>query len=217
MSRTIIIGDVHGCALEFETLLRSLKLRSGDKIIQVGDLINRGPESHRTIELAKEYKVKCVLGNHEIRLLKARNLKNPENLKPYDQDTLDQLTEKDWNFLETMRPYIHKKKRNTVIVHAGFLPKPAWHKQNIDIITQIQIIDASGQPAKRQSPTDVSSWADHWPGTPFVVYGHTSRPKVIRRNNTIGIDTGCVFGGHLTAYTLQDQSIIQIPARKAYA
>lgn len=217
MRRTIVIGDVHGCAQEFEALLLALKLKPKDRVFQVGDLVNRGPDSHRTIELAKQYNVSCVLGNHEVRLLKAKKKNSDIDLKSYDHQTIDQLTKADWKFLKKMPPYIHKSKRKTIIVHAGFMPEPAWHKQDIDTITQIQVIDANGNAAKRDAAPDAPPWADHWHGTPFVVYGHTARPKVLKRPGSIGIDTGCVYGGHLTAFTLEDQSMVQILAKKKYA
>ena len=60
MPRTIAIGDVHGCADEFEELLAKLELKPDDRVIQVGDLVNRGPDSHRVIELAHEYQVESI-------------------------------------------------------------------------------------------------------------------------------------------------------------
>ena len=217
MPRTIVIGDVHGCALEFEALLLKLKLKAKDHVIQVGDLINRGPDSRRTIELAKEHAVKCILGNHEVRLLNAYKQKTPEILKESDQAIWETLTKADWKFLQSLPPYLHMKTHKTVIVHAGFLPKPAWHKQDINTITQIRTIDAEGNPCKQYPEINEPTWADYWKAPPFVVYGHTVRNQVVRRPGSIGIDTGCVYGGHLTAYVLEDQSVIQVPARKSYA
>ena len=217
MRRTIVIGDVHGCAKEFEALIKTLKPKPKDRILQVGDLINRGPDSHRTVEIAREYNVRCVLGNHEVRLLRAKKQKSTKDLKNYDHSTLNQLTRDDWKFLKKMQPHIHRSKLKTVVVHAGFLPKPAWHKQDIDTISQIQVIDADGKPAKREAAPDAPSWADLWHGKPFVVYGHTARLKVFKRPGSIGIDTGCVYGGSLTAYVLENQSIVQIAAKKRYA
>lgn len=217
MRRTIVIGDVHGCAEEFEALLRTLKLKPKDRVFQVGDLVNRGPNSHRAIKLAKEYNVRCVLGNHEVRLLKAKKQNSITGLKSYDHRTMKQLTKADWNFLKKMPPYIHKPKRKIIIVHAGFLPEPAWHKQDIDTITQIRVVDTDGNAAKRDTAPDKPSWAEHWNGTHFVVYGHAARREVFKRPGSIGIDTGCVYGGHLTAFILEDQSIVQIPAKKKYA
>lgn len=217
MGRTIVIGDVHGCAGEFEKLLKKLKLKAKDRIYQVGDLINRGPNTSRAIQLAKQYDVNCVLGNHEVRFLKAKEGNQTDYLKSYDIETFQQLTHSEWKFLKQLPPYIHKRKIDTVIVHAGFLPKPSWHKQPIDTITQIQVIDENGNGARRHAVNSDNYWTNHWHGPPLVIYGHTSRPNVFRSPGAIGIDTGCVYGGHLTAYILEDQSIVQVPAEKKYA
>jgi diadenosine tetraphosphatase ApaH/serine/threonine PP2A family protein phosphatase len=217
MPRNIAIGDVHGCALEFEALLQALDLKKGDRVIQVGDLINRGPDSHVAIELAREYKVEVILGNHELRLIRSRREMRPEILRTYDYATLKQLTEADWAYLETLPSYQHAPEIDTVFVHAGFLPDQIWHKQSIEITTHIQVIDANGRAAKRSDAPGAPAWANHWHGSPFVIYGHTARPKVYRRPGSIGIDTGCVYGGHLTAYILEDESFVQVRARKTYA
>ena len=216
MPRTIAIGDVHGCATEFEALLSVLKPKPEDCIIQVGDLINRGPDSHDAINLAREYKVNCILGNHELRLLNARYGSCTNKLKSYDLETIDQLTEADWDYLKTFQNYLHIPEQDVVIVHAGFLPEPAWHSQPIEVITEIQAIDADGRAARRTVASEAASWIDSWPVSPFVVYGHTSLPEVVRRPGSIGIDTGCVYGGYLTAYIVEEQTIVQVPARKAY-
>lgn len=217
MSRTIAIGDVHGCASEFEALLSVLKPQPEDYIIQVGDLINRGPDSLDVIHMAREHKINCILGNHELRLLNARDTSCTENLKTYDHKTFNQLTEADWDYLKTFSNYLHIPEQDIVFVHAGFLPEPAWHSQPIDVITQIQVINSKGQAARRSEAPNAASWVDSWHGSPFVVYGHTVSPKVVQRSGTIGIDTGCVYGGHLTAYIVEEKTVVQIPARKAYA
>lgn len=217
MRRTIVIGDVHGCAEEFETLLRNLKLRTKDRVFQVGDLINRGPDSHKVLKLARSYNVQPVLGNHEVRLLRSKKGKISDHLRNYDHDTLEQLTKEDWKFLKKLPPHISIPKCKTVIVHAGFLPKTPWHKQDIDTITQIRSIDTNGDFIKTDGASETFPWEDIWKGDPFIVYGHNSRPEVFKRPGSIGIDTGCVYGGHLTAYIVEDQSIIQVPAKEKYA
>lgn len=217
MPRTIAIGDVHGCADEFEELLEALELEPEDRIIQVGDLVNRGPDSHRVIELAREYKVESILGNHELRLLTARRKKRPNLLKDYDTDTIAQLTKKDWAFLEKLPTYIHLKSIDTVCVHGGFLPNRPWKSQPAEIITSIQVIDHKGRPAKRSEAPKAPTWADSWNGSPFVIYGHTPRPNVLQHPGSIGIDTGCVYGGHLTAYIIEDNSFVEVRALKTYA
>ena len=216
MPRTIAIGDVHGCAYEFEELLNALELEPEDRVIQVGDLVNRGPDSHRVIELARAFKVEAIIGNHELRLLTARSKKKPSLLKDYDRKTIAQLTSKDWHFLEAMPKYLYDVTIETVLVHGGFLPGMPWQTQSVETITKIQVIDKKGKPAKRSDEPNAPLWADTWGGRPFVIYGHTPRPNVLERPGSIGIDTGCVYGGHLTAYIVEDKSLVQVRARKAY-
>ncbi|MEE4247993.1 MAG: metallophosphoesterase [Kangiellaceae bacterium] len=217
MPRTIVIGDVHGCADEFEELLKALELKSNDRILQVGDLVNRGPDSKRVIALARAFKIEAILGNHELRLLRAIGQEKPGMLKDYDYPTIEQLSRKDWDYLEKLPKYIYEPTLNTVIVHGGFLPNTPWEKQSKDTVTSIQVISAKGKAAKRSDEPDAPFWADTWCGEPFVVYGHTPRPNTYERPGSIGIDTGCVYGGHLTAYIIEDKSLVQVRAHKAYA
>jgi predicted phosphodiesterase len=217
MPRTITIGDVHGCADEFEELLNALELEPEDRVIQVGDLINRGPNSRGAIEIARKYKVEAILGNHELRLLTARKKGKRSILKNYDIPTFKALTEDDWRFLEAMPKFLYDATIDTVIVHGGFLPNIPWQTQDLETITSIQVIDKKGKPAKRSDNPDAPPWADAWSGAPFVIYGHTPRPNVLERPGSIGIDTGCVYGGHLTAYCIEDKSLVQVRAKTAYA
>lgn len=217
MPRTIAIGDVHGCADEFEELLNALELQPEDRVIQVGDLVNRGPDSHGVLKLVRAYKIEAILGNHELRLLRSHRSGNKKLLKSYDHSTYDALTVEDWDYLQSLPMFNFGITREVVIVHGGFLPNQPWRSQDIDIITKIQVIDKNGNAAKRSDAPDAKPWADYWGGKPFVIYGHTPRPNVLERTGSIGIDTGCVYGGHLTAYVTDDGSLVQVRARKAYA
>lgn len=217
MPRTIAIGDVHGCADEFEELLTALELDPDDRVVQLGDLVNRGPDSHAVLQLVKEYRVEAILGNHELRLLRAHDQGEKKLLKDYDLDTIKQLTDEDWEYLRTLPKFKYGATTDVVMVHAGFLPDEPWQSQDIDITTNIQVIDKNGNPAKRSDAPNAKPWADFWGGDPFVIYGHTPRPNILERPSSIGIDTGCVYGGHLTAYVIDDKSLVQVRARKAYA
>ncbi|MGB0745327.1 MAG: metallophosphoesterase [Opitutales bacterium] len=217
MPRTIAIGDVHGCADEFEELLNALELAPEDRVIQVGDLLNRGPDSHGVLELAREYKVEAILGNHELRLLRAHREGQTGLLKDYDHPTIKQLTEEDWSYLGSLPKFKYGATSDVVVVHAGFLPNLPWQSQDVDTITNIQVIDKNGNPGKRSDEPDAKTWADYWNGSPFVIYGHTPRPNILERPGSIGIDTGCVYGGHLTAYVTDDASLVQVRAHKTYA
>lgn len=216
MPKTIAIGDVHGCADEFEELLEALELEPRDRVIQLGDLVNRGPDSHRCVELARQYKIESIIGNHELRLLTARQKNRHSLLKDYDQPTMEQLTPGDWGYLMRMPKFIYDAQLETVFVHGGFLPNVPWQTQDVNVITKIQVVDKKGNPAKRSDAPDAPAWAETWSGSPFVVYGHTPRPNVFERGGSIGIDTACVYGGHLTAYLVEDRSLVQVRARKTY-
>lgn len=217
MSRTIAIGDVHGCAEEFAQLLELIDPQEEDRVIQLGDLINRGPDSHSVIRIARQYKVEAILGNHEHRILTALREKRPELLKDYDLETIKQLNNEDWIYLENLPKFKYSGLSDTVFIHGGFLPGQLWTNQSIEITTTIQVIDADGRPAKRSDAPDAPAWADSWKGPPFVIYGHTPRPEVYQLKDSIGIDTGCVYGGYLTAYIVEEKRLIQVRANRAYA
>ena len=214
--RLIAIGDIHGCHKEFEELLDKLDLKKDDRLILLGDLINRGPDSSRVVELAREHATASLLGNHELRQLNYRRTDDPTHLKKYDWETNKQLRGKDWDYLESMKLTYEDTELGVVFVHAGFLPDKPWQKQPARIVTRIQVVDSDGEPAKRSEAPDCPHWSELWSGPPFVVYGHTPRPEISRTKWTLGIDTACVMGGSLTAYILPEKRIVQVKARERY-
>ena len=138
------------------------------------------------------------------------------DLKEGDFDTAKNLRPDDWKFLEAMPLTYEEPEINTVFVHGGFLPNDPWQKQSADIVTRIQVIDRDGRPGKRADHPDAQSWAELWCGPPFVVYGHTPRPEIYKLKWSLGIDTGCVLGGSLTAYELPEKRFLQVKARQRY-
>lgn len=214
--RLIAIGDIHGCHDEFAELLSRLKLTKDDRLILLGDLVNRGPDSRKVIALARRHRAICLLGNHELRLLNYRRTRDRAFLKEADEETYRTLRAADWSFLRAMRLTYYAREYATVFVHGGFLPHRSWRRQPARIVTRIQVIDRDGQPQRRADCEDGRPWADLWAGPPFVVYGHTPRPKVYRRKWSVCIDTGCVLGGRLTAYVLPEKDFVQVKARKRY-
>jgi hypothetical protein len=214
--RLIAVGDIHGCHLEFEELLAKLELRPGDRLVLLGDLVNRGPGSTRVIDLAKAAGAISLLGNHELRLLKFRRTGDRKYMKEHDVETFDSLRPEDWAYLEGMPLTFEEKELNTVFVHGGFLPSEPWQKQGAEIVTRIQVVDKDGRARKRAVAPGAPFWAELWGGPPFVVYGHTPRDEVTKLKWSIGIDTGCVLGGSLTAYLLPERRILQVKARQRY-
>ncbi len=214
--RLIAIGDIHGCSKELEDLLEKLDLKKDDRLILLGDLVNRGPNSARVVELAREHATVSLLGNHELRLLNYRKTDDPTHLKKYDYETLDQLRGKDWDYLEAMPLTYEDLDTGVVFVHGGFVPSKPWQKQPARIVTRVQVIDKNGEPRKRSEAPDGTHWSELWQGPPFVVYGHTPRPDISATKWTLGIDTGCCLGTALTAYVLPEKRIVQVKAREKY-
>ena len=214
--RIIAIGDIHGCHQEFAELLGALELTKDDRLILLGDLVNRGPDSCKVIDLARAHNALSLLGNHELRLLEYRRTKDENLIKETDLDTHTKLRPEDWAYLEAM-PLTHElPDLNMVFVHGGFLPGEPWQKQPAHIVTRIQVIDSNGRPRKRSDAPDALPWADQWNGPPFVVYGHTPRPEIYKLKWSVGIDTACVMGGALTAFILPERRFVQVKARKRY-
>jgi serine/threonine protein phosphatase 1 len=214
--RIIAIGDIHGCHAEFSELLQRLELQPEDQLILVGDLVNRGPDSCKVIDLAREHRAISLLGNHELRLLNYRKSNDTAFLKESVEDTYRKLRPEDWLYLEQMPLTHYVEELNTVFVHGGFLPNEPWQKQPASVVTRIQVIDADGRPRKRADSEDSPPWADLWNGPPFVVYGHTPRPEVYKLKWSVGIDTACAMGGYLTAYILPEKRFVQVKARRKY-
>jgi serine/threonine protein phosphatase 1 len=215
--RIIAIGDIHGCYQEFAELLARLELTKDDRLILVGDLINRGPDSCKVIDLARQHRAISLLGNHELRLLTYRKDKTPvaDISRETDADTFQKLRAEDWAYLEAMPLTHHIEELNTVFVHGGFMPNEPWQRQPASVVTRIQSI-ANGKPCKRAEAPNAPPWADLWTGPPFVVYGHTPRPEVYKLKWSVGIDTACVQGGCLTAYILPEKRFVQVKARRRY-
>ena len=214
--RLIAIGDIHGCPREFEELLDKLELTKHDRVILLGDLVNRGPDSARVIALARAHARLALLGNHELRLLNYRKTGDPTHLKKSDYETLKQLNHKDWAYLSAMPLTFHDASHGIVLVHGGFLPHQPWRRQPARIVTRIQVVAKDGTPLKRAEDPAAPHWSELWSGPPFVVYGHTPRPDVSRLKWSLGIDTGCVLVGSLTACILPEKRIVQVRAREKY-
>ena len=217
MGRNIVIGDVHGCLAELIDLLAKLAPARDDQLIFLGDLVNRGPDSHGVVSLVRSLpNALSLLGNHEQRLLQYRKEREPKILKDYDWETVRQLDEQDWKYLQGMKLTYSLPEFQTVCVHGGFLPNLPWDKQGADIVTRIQVIDNEGNPRKRTEAPMGRDWADEWEVPPFVVYGHSPRPDVHRRPWSLGLDTGCVYGGYLSACILPEREIVQVAAHAKY-
>lgn len=203
MPRTIVIGDVHGCADELEELLDRLAVGEGDRVVFVGDLVARGPYSTRVVQTVRRIAAQAVMGNHEQRLLDARTAlaegKRPAWLMPYHEALLAELADDDWQFLAAL-PYSFDVPDNGLrVVHAGLVPGVPIDEQRREDLIKMRTIRADGTPSKERGHT---LWGALYRGPPHVAFGHNAIDGLQVHPDATGLDTACVYGGALTALVL---------------
>jgi bis(5'-nucleosyl)-tetraphosphatase (symmetrical) len=227
-----IIGDIHGCVDELRELL--CLLCDVPTIVTTGDLVDRGPDPIGVIKLLRESQIASVCGNHDEKLIrwlrheeKRRTTGKPnpmQSVSPAEAETYRQLDKSDIAYVLSMPDYL--RIADTLVVHAGFMPGVAIEKQKPGDMLRIRWIDnATGKMAvltdDLSQPLNTTYWMELWRG-PNVVYGHSVHSLTdIRIDRTphgwcAGIDTGCVFGGRLSALLIPTMEIVQVQARKAY-
>jgi hypothetical protein len=203
MSRTIIVGDVHGCVDELGRLLDALAPGAADRVLFVGDLVARGPDTLGVLALYREVKGQSVLGNHESKLLSAHRARR-EGAKRPRLSSLHyalsyRLADADWDVLEHLPLTLPLPEHGACLVHAGVQPELELAAQDAWTLTHIRSIDPHGKASARP---DFEPWAARYAGEPHIVFGHNSRLGLQLRASATGLDTGCVYGGRLTALVL---------------
>jgi len=219
MSRSIIIGDIHGCSAEFEDLLEKIGPRIGDRIFLLGDLVNRGPDSARVLDLAIRHQCVSMMGNHEFRLLRYHRFGDRSILKGYDRATLETMKPAHWSYMASMKAALSLADQKTLLVHGGFLPHQPWAEQPLETVCRLKVLpkeEAVLPFLSRGQSVKGTHWSEVWPGPETVFYGHTPRSKVTFNAFTVGLDTACVYGNFLTACILPEMELVQIRARRAY-
>lgn len=203
LARTIIVGDVHGCVGELGRLLETLAPVAGDRVFFVGDLVARGPDSAGVLALYRQVQGRSVLGNHEWRLLEARRARlageKRQRLSTPDHALLRQLGEEDWALLAGLPLLLALPEHDLCIVHAGIAPQLALASQDAWTLTHVRSIDPEGRASDRH---DLEPWATRYRQGPHIVFGHNSRLGLQLLPLATGLDTGCVYGGQLSALVL---------------
>jgi diadenosine tetraphosphatase ApaH/serine/threonine PP2A family protein phosphatase len=215
MSRTIIIGDLHGCHDEALALLDKLAVSSSDRVIFAGDLVDRGPKRRECVELARRHE--SILGNHEENHV-AQRRRSLDRLKPDHAETRRVLDEADLDWFATLPLFVRIPESNAVVVHAGVLPGVAIEAQLPHTLLHAQCVrppePKSFWPSK--APETHTFWTNHWKGPERVIFGHTVLDRPLVSEWAVGIDTGCVHGGELTALVLPEWELVSVPARQSY-
>ncbi|GAA2499467.1 polynucleotide kinase-phosphatase [Streptomyces thermolineatus] len=234
-----VVGDVHGCRSELETLLGRLGYaveRDGDgravgarhpagrTAVFVGDLVDRGPDSPGVLRLVmgmvEAGTALCVPGNHEnkfVRHLRGRSVRPTHGLA----ETIEQFGRESEEFTERVRAFLDGLVSHyvldggaLVVCHAGLPEK--YHGRTSGRVRSFALYgDTTGETDEYGLPVRYP-WAEEYRGRAAVVYGHTPTPVASWVNNTICLDTGCVFGGKLTALRWPERETVEVAAERVW-
>lgn len=208
MSKTAFIGDIHACSAEFRELLDRLALSGDDRIVLMGDLTNKGPDPQGVVEIYESLGGLCLRGNHECDHLHWQNdgaTPKPDSVKT--KALMKPETYARYLELATQMP-LYCEGEDFIAVHGGLvkgLPLPGQPER---VLTGEKTLDPS--------------WIEtvHL-DRPLIVghkrYGRVQEEPLIKEGVFYGLDTGCVYGGALTALVMPEAKIVQVRARKAYA
>lgn len=218
-TRTLIVGDVHGCLEELEDLLREADWDDDDQLVFVGDLVAKGPDSLGVIRLARKLGARAVRGNHDQHCLRWWDAKRagkplPE-LRDTHQEVADALDPDDWGWLAGLPLWLELPHDDALVVHAGLLPDLPLEEQDPYDLMNMRSILADGSASRAYEEGE--PWATLWPGPRLVVFGHDAIRGLQRHPHAFGLDTGCVYGGWLTGLWLPDRDLVSVPARHAWA
>lgn len=236
-----IIGDVHGCYDELYELLQKLGYQithskvdvsaiekithpAGRQVIFLGDLVDRGPKSPEVLALVMKMVAQqsalCVPGNHDMKLLKYLRGK-PVQINHGLDLTLEQLSHTSEAFREEVAAFIYRlvshyvlDDGNLVVAHAG-LTEDMQGRGSAAVRDFCFYGESTGEIDEFGLPVRYN-WAAAYQGKAMVVYGHTPVPEPEWLNHTIDIDTGCVFGGQLTALRYPEKELVSVKAQQTY-
>ena len=238
-----IIGDVHGCFDELVDLLKQLgysveaqsngeasptflvKPPEGRKAIFLGDLVDRGPKIPDVLRLvmsmAEAGTALCVPGNHDIKLMRKLRGKDvqithglADSLQQLDKETTE-FRDKVVEFIDDLVSHYVLDDGKLVVAHAGM--KEEMQGRGSGKVREFALYgETTGETDEFGLPVRYN-WAAEYRGRAMVVYGHTPVPQPDWLNRTINIDTGCVFGGSLTALRYPEKELVSVPARGTYA
>jgi diadenosine tetraphosphatase ApaH/serine/threonine PP2A family protein phosphatase len=223
--RTIIIGDIHGCRDELEDLLDAAGHVKGDRVISVGDMVVRGPDPAGTVALLRSIGALAVRGNHEDRVLRAcEGITLHPAVNDMTRIAAYALSEEQLAWIRSLPLWLNLPENGVLVVHAGVLPDVPVHRTAPEVLMTIRSIGRSGRPASRRSG---KPWGRWYTGPPHVVFGHNALPEPQIHPWATGLDTGCVYGGRLTAMVLsgpagvppcssREDVLVSVPARRAY-
>ena len=210
-SRTIVIGDIHGCLDELRDLLERVELRADDRVVGVGDLIVKGFKNREVLELfITDRRFSSALGNHDRALLRYWRGEGVR-LKEEQEETRRQLQpdqERYAAYLESLPLMIDLGSH--LVVHAGVRPGVALDEQSVEDLTELRTL------GEDRTSREGTPWYEVYKGEKTVLFGHWPALEPRRATSAIGLDTGCVYGHRLTACVIETGELVSVPARRVY-
>ncbi|MCU1266402.1 MAG: Bis(5-nucleosyl)-tetraphosphatase [Acidobacteria bacterium] len=212
VQRTIVVGDLHGCYDELIDLLVKLDFGLQDRVVAVGDLIVKGPKNREVLDLfISDRRFSSVLGNHDRDLLQ---LWAGENLKftKAQQEAARELEfdrGKYFSYLSSLPLSIDLGSH--LVVHAGLRPGIPVLQQEADDLLELRTLGRKKRTSRKGIP-----WYEVYAGEQTVLFGHWPAMEPRNAPHAIGLDTGCVYGNRLTAYMVETDQLVSVPARSIY-
>ena len=221
--RVLIIGDVHGCLDELQELLYEHTVtRENTVIIFCGDIINKGPKNIETLRYVRRLRAYVTRGNHEEHVLhEFAELQASDSEVPLREkySWILNLKEDDIEYLRNLPYTISLPSLNSIVVHAGLVPWVRLEHQLPHHMTLMRnIVNGDGIGAYATKHLELGyPWGAFWNGPEHIYYGHDATRKLQIRKFATGLDTGCLYGGSLTAVFIHpDKKIVSVKAKKQY-
>ena len=219
----VIIGDVHGCCDELNELLDKCNAKESNKcVIYVGDLMNKGPKSAEVVRLVRETGAYCVRGNHdEVSLREWQTSCEMSAPLPEKFTWLSKLSRDDLRWAFELPYIVSIPSKNIIVVHAGLVPGVELDKQNLTDLIHMRDVkydnELSRWLARKKVGEDSDPWASKWPGPDHVYFGHDAKRFYQSYQFATGLDTGCVYGGKLTAvYPLEGGHLVEVKSHRIH-
>ena len=226
MGRVMVVGDVHGCSSELRDIVDKFAPSSDDTIVLAGDVVDKGPDSKGVIKIARSINAKIIMGNHDDKMVRwcrwqKSGKPNPVRVSDWKKSVWSSMDPDDIQWISDA-PYYMDVGHGFTVVHGGCLPGVPIVKQKPSIMMRLRRINAAGKYVDDSTPDSID-WQSHWDGPQSLIVGHNvhslNRPRVDNLSDDRqiwNIDTGCVYGGHLTGIIVGSRDIIQVKARKSY-
>jgi hypothetical protein len=210
-SRTIVVGDLHGCYDELIELLESVSFTQEDRVVCVGDLVTKGPKNREVLDLfMKDARFRTVIGNHDLALRRKWSGEKVK-LKPSQKATHKELKSDKEKYLPFLNRLPFTIDLGThLVVHAGLRPDVALYSQTSEDMTLLRTL------GKDRESHDGTPWYEVYDGEKIVLFGHWPAREPRRGPKAIGLDTGCVYGYTLTGYIIEEARFITAHAHHVY-